>query len=59
MKPGNAFEVFKVPGDVPFTLAHQLGDGTGHISTFVPEPTVGLLVAGGLLALGLRRFSRR
>jgi hypothetical protein len=60
LKQGNAFEVFKVPGNVPFTLEHQLGgESTGHISTFVPEPAVGLLVVGGLLGLGLRRTARR
>jgi hypothetical protein len=60
LKQGNAFEVFKVPGSLPFTAEHQLnGEDTSHISTFVPEPTVGLLVAGGLLGLGLRRFRRR
>jgi hypothetical protein len=56
LKQGNAFEIFKVPGPTPFTLQHQLqGDDTSHISTFVPEPSVALLVAGGLLGLALRR----
>jgi hypothetical protein len=58
LKQQNDFEIFKVPGAVPFTLTHQLGgEDTSHISTFVPEATTGLLLAGGLL--GLASMGRR
>jgi hypothetical protein len=58
LKQQNDFEIFKVPGPVPFTLTHQLGgEDTSHISTFVPEATTGLLLAGGLL--GLASIGRR
>jgi hypothetical protein len=59
LKQQNGFEIFKVPGPVPFVLAHQLGgEDTSHISTFVPEPTAFLLLAlglAGLAAAGRRR----
>lgn len=62
LKQGNAFEIFKVAGPVPFTLAHQLGGtDTSHIGTFVPEPSTALLVGCALLviaAAGRRRPAR-
>jgi hypothetical protein len=52
LKQQKDFEIFKVPGPVPFVLAHQLGgEDTSHISTFVPEPTTLLLLAFGLAGL--------
>jgi hypothetical protein len=54
LKQGNGFEIFKVPGPVPFDLAHQLaGTDTSHISTFVPEPSTTLLLAFGLVGLAI------
>ena len=61
LKQGNGFEIFKVPGAVPFTLTHMLvGSSTSHISTFVPEPsTLTLLWSAGVVGLAGRRFARR
>ena len=63
LKQGNGFEVFKVPGAVPFTLTHSLnGNATSHISTFavIPEPsTLTLLWSAGVVGLAGRRTTRR